>query len=191
MPNNSIHCISNKNTSELFKRISQISKEAILDCILHDNHHPIFPELTDDDYYTNFSCWCNKEINWQPIEFGTTFTQTEPSNVQEEQISIPTDTSIGKLVQEIDEKLNQGYVFENIDVNRWSNVYRKMCVQAMVSSYSLFEKQEEKLLNILHSLKENMYDTKEKQYHTDMDVNIQTMEELLKLDGINSDFKLK
>ena len=190
IPNNdAIHCVSNKDTSDLLKRISRIQKETILDCILNNNY-PILYELTDDDYCTNFSCCDDDKFNWQPMEFGTTFAQTELSNVQDAPISVTTNTPIGKLVQEIDTKLKQGFVFENIDVNRWNNVYRKMCVQAITSSYSLSEKQEEKLLNILHSLKDNMYDKKEKQHTLDTDVSIKAMEELLKYDGVINDLKM-
>ena len=52
------------------------------------------------------------------------------------------------------------------------------------------QEQETKILTILQTLRNNMYDKKEKQHTLDTDVSIKAMEELLKYDGIINNLKM-
>lgn len=58
------------------------------------------------------------------------------------------------------------------------------------SNYKISKEQETKILTILQTLQDNMYDKKEKQHTLDTDVSIKTMEELLKYDGVINDLKM-
>ena len=58
------------------------------------------------------------------------------------------------------------------------------------SKYKISKEQETKILTILQTLQDNMYDKKEKQHTLDTDVSIKTMEELLKYDGVINSLKM-
>ena len=99
-------------------------------------------------------------------------------------------TSIGKLISEIDTNIQKGYVFESISIDRYKDGYRKECLDILSSKYEISKEQETKMLTILQTLRENMYNKKEKQHTLDTDVSIKAMEELLKYDGVINDLKM-
>ena len=99
-------------------------------------------------------------------------------------------TSIGKLISEIDTNIQKGYVFESISIDRYKDGYRKECMDILSSPYNMSQEQETKILTILQTLRDNMYDKKEKQHTLDTDVSIKAMEELLKYDGIINNLKM-
>ena len=99
-------------------------------------------------------------------------------------------TSIGKLISEIDMQIQKGYVFESISIDRYKDGYRKECLDILSSKYEISNEQEAKILTILQTLRDNMYDKKEKQHTLDTDVSIKAMEELLKYDGVINDLKM-
>ena len=96
---------------------------------------------------------------------------------------------IAKCIYEIDTKLKQGYVFKNISLDKYTNVYRKICMEMISSKYQLSSINQEKILNILQILNNNMYDKQEKQYSENTDLDIQVLTDLIKMDGFISDFK--
>lgn len=76
-------------------------------------------------------------------------------------------------------------------MDRWLNGYRKECLSMMVSKYKMSENQEIRLMHVLTTLLDNMYDAKEKEYNENTDIGITALEELLKYDGLIDSLKIE
>ena len=100
-------------------------------------------------------------------------------------------TSIGKVISEIDVLIQKGYVFKSISIDRYKDGYRKECLDILSSKYEISKEQETKMLTILQTLRDNMYDKQEKMQEINTDNSLRALHALLKYDGILNDLKFE
>lgn len=196
------------NDPNLLDRVKIMSPQRLMDVILNNSYSccqaiptSVFSDQFDDLDIARMDCVMDAK-NGQPLYF--TCMQKEKQEDVKDEIDVPVikdenkqinlerlnTTSIGKLISEIDMQIQKGYVFENISIDRYKDGYRKECLDILSSKYEISKEQEEKILTILQTLRDNMYDKKEKQHTLNTDVSIKAMEELLKYDGIINDLKM-
>ena len=161
----------------------------------------VFSDQFDDLDIARMDCVMDAK-NGQPLYFTCMKKEKQEdvkdeidvSSIKNENKQINLDrlktTSIGKLISEIDTNIQKGYVFESISIDRYKDGYRKECLDILSSKYEISKEQETKMLTILQTLRDNMYNKKEKQHTLDTDVSIKAMEELLKYDGVINDLKM-
>ena len=193
------------NDPNLLNRIKAISPQRLMDVILNNSYscYQVIPTSVFSDQFDDLDiARKDYEKNGQPLYFSC--MQKEKQEDVKDEIDIPVindedkqinldrlkTTSIGKLISDIDTNIQKGYVFENISIDRYKTGYRKECMDILSSNYKISKEQETKILTILQTLRDNMYDKKEKQHTFDTDVSIKTMEELLKYDGVINDLKM-
>lgn len=183
-PNKHLKFLSATNDETLLNRVKQIGKENLITAMKSGKDDTILPFLADGDYVIHTFLQSGK---WKPLEFITT--------KEEGNLSIPSEdipnTRLGNLIREIDGKIDLGYVFESISIDRWINGYRKECLSMMVSKYKMSEDQETRLVHVLTTLLDNMYNAKEKEYNENTDIGITALEELLKYDGVIDSLKIE
>ena len=196
------------NDQHLLDRVKTISPQRLMDVILNNSYSccqviptSVFSDQFDDLDIARMDCVMDAK-NGQPLYF-TCMQKEKQEDIKDEidvsliknenkQINLDRlkTTSIGKLISEIDVLIQKGYVFENISIDRYKDGYRKECMDILSSPYNMSQEQETKILTILQTLRDNMYDKKEKQHTLDTDVSIKAMEELLKYDGIINNLKM-
>lgn len=93
---------------------------------------------------------------------------------------------LGKMIGEIDDLISMGYQFKNISLDRWTNVYRKECMELLKSSYKMSKEQENDLTSIFTSLRDNLYDREAEDHSVNTDITIKAMQDLLKIDGVEN-----
>ena len=208
LPSDYFEFLNVNNDPHLLDRVKEMSPQRFMEVILHNSYHvnQEIPTSVFSDKFNNFDIarvgfMLSKE-NSKPLCF--TCMQKEKQEVVKEDIALQSiknenkqinldrlkTTSIGKVISEIDVLLQKGYVFENISIDRYKDGYRKDCMDIISSQYNMSQEQETKILTILQTLRDNMYDKKEKQHTLDTDVSIKAMEELLKYDGIINNLKM-
>ena len=196
------------NDQHLLDRVKTISPQRLMDVILNNSYSccqviptSVFSDQFDDLDIARMDCVMDAK-NGQPLYF-TCMKKEKQEDVKDEidvsliknenkQINLDKlkTTSIGKVISEIDVLIQKGYVFESISIDRYKDGYRKECLDILSSKYEISQEQETKILTILQTLRDNMYDKKEKQHTLDTDVSIKAMEELLKYDGVINDLKM-
>ena len=196
------------NDQHLLDRVKTISPQRLMDVILNNSYSccqviptSVFSDQFDDLDIARMDCVMDAK-NGQPLYF-TCMQKEKQEDIKDEidvsliknenkQINLDRlkTTSIGKVISEIDVLIQKGYVFENISIDRYKDGYRKECMDILSSPYNMSQEQETKILTILQTLRDNMYDKKEKQHTLDTDVSIKAMEELLKYDGIINNLKM-
>ena len=196
------------NDPHLLDRVKTISPQRLMDVILNNSYSccqviptSVFSDQFDDLDIARMDCVMDAK-NGQPLYFTCmkkgkqedVKDEIDVSSIKNENKQINLDrlntTAIGKLISEIDTQIQKGYVFENISIDRYKDGYRKECLDIISSPYKMSQEQETKILTILQTLRDNMYDKKEKQHTLDTDVSIKAMEELLKYDGIINNLKM-
>lgn len=208
IPNECLVFMNTNNDSNLLTRIKSIDPKIMLFAMLQlnqghqpDKFHPsIFNQYLDKtDYVYGDNTHFMDDKQWNIFQFSNTESIKEKivDTVHEESYATQTiemdilkNTPVGKLILEINDKLEKGYVFENISIDRYNDGYRKECMDILSSPYNMSQEQETKILTILQTLRDNMYNKKEKQHTLDTDVSIKAMEELLKYDGIINNLKM-
>lgn len=183
-PNKHLKFLSASNDETLLNRVKKIGKENLINAMKSGKDDTILPFLADGDYVMHTFLQTNK---WKPLNFTNT-KEEENSSIQFEDIP---NTRLGNLIRDIDGQIDLGYVFGNISMDRWLNGYRKECLSMMVSKYKMSEDQEIRLVHVLTTLLDNMYDAKEKEYNENTDIGITALEELLKYDGLIDSFKIE
>ena len=130
-------------------------------------------------------------LNWEPNKEETELTSEKifenKNSIKKEESNIPKD--INDIILEIDNKLNDGFVFQTISKEKWNNYYKTEIVSNLTSNYELDKEYSERMIKILQKLKESMIDKNKEKNSWEKDTSITAMEKMLKLDGID-DIKL-
>lgn len=96
--------------------------------------------------------------------------------------------TITKLMDMIEEKIEKGYTFSTISLDKWQNVYRKEILSCISTSYRIPKEDQTKIETILKTLNQDLENTEEKKETLKREVTIDTIEKLLKMDGLERDF---
>lgn len=96
--------------------------------------------------------------------------------------------TIIKLMDMIEEKIEKGYTFSTISLDKWQNVYRKEILNCISTSYRIPKEDQTKIETILKTLNQDLENTEEKKETLRREVTIDTIEKLLKMDGLGKDF---
>lgn len=100
------------------------------------------------------------------------------------------NAEISSMIKDIDEKLKNGFRFRKASVEAWEDYYKKDLFLMINNTYKLNKEQEEKILNIINTFKEDLYDANEERISQDRDITISAMESMMKMNGIGkSDFE--
>ena len=89
---------------------------------------------------------------------------------------------IKEKIREIDEKLEDGYVFSGITVDRWETAYKQEILDLISTEYDISEENQQKIMNLLKRLKESLINKKEKEFEFQTEVNIDAMERIADMD---------
>lgn len=98
-----------------------------------------------------------------------------------------TYETIEKMMEEIEECLVSGMCFSNITKERWQNVYKKEIETLISQKYEMSKEDKERTMEILRTLKSDLYEKEKEEEKLQTDVNLTAMETLLKMDGIEKE----
>ena len=129
----------------------------------------------------------NWELNKEETELTSEKIFENKNSIKKEESNIPKD--INDIILEIDNKLNDGFVFQTISKEKWNNYYKTEIISNLTSNYELDKEYSERMIKILQKLKESMIDKNKEKNSWKKDTSITAMEKMLKLDGID-DIKL-
>ena len=96
--------------------------------------------------------------------------------------------TITKLMDEIESEIQKGYTFSTISMDKWKTVYKKEILDCIDSDYRMSQENQQKIEKILETLKTDLENTEEKREELQREVSIETLENLLKMDGIKNMF---
>ena len=125
--------------------------------------------------------------NSSSSSFIITNTSNRPINGQEIAIEIKNNNQIRSLISNIDFKLNNGFLFHSISIDKWNDIYKKEILNIIDSKYELDIKMEQRILNILQSLNNDLYDKEKLQNELNTEISIEALETLSKMDGVKFD----
>ena len=101
------------------------------------------------------------------------------------------NNQIKSLISNIDFKLNNGFLFHSISIDKWNDIYKKEILNIIGSKYELDTKMEQRILNILQSLNNDLYDREKVQNELNTEISIEALETLSKMDGVKFDISKK
>ena len=126
-------------------------------------------------------------FNWKPNKEETELTSEKifenKNSIKKEGYNIPRD--INDLIFEIDNKLNDGFVFQTISNEKWNNSYKTQIVDLCNSKYAINAETKERIINILNILSNDLIDLKKEKDKFNKDVTLHALESLLILDGLH------
>lgn len=129
--------------------------------------------------------------NSSSSSFIITNTSNRPINGQGIAIEIKNNNQIRSLISNIDFKLNNGFLFHSISIDKWNDIYKKEILNIIDSKYELDIKMEQRILNILQSLNNDLYDREKVQNEFNTEISIEALETLSKMDGVKFDISKK
>ena len=95
--------------------------------------------------------------NSSSSSFIITNTSNQPINGRGFAIEMKNNNQIRSLISNIDFKLNNGFLFHSISIDKWNDIYKKEILNIIDSKYELDIKMEQRILNILQSLNNDLY----------------------------------
>ena len=104
-------------------------------------------------------------------------------SIKKEEYNIPRD--INNLIFEINNKLNDGFVFQTISNEKWNNSYKTQIINLCNSRYAIEFETKERILNILNILSKDLIDKKKEEDTINKDATLCALEALLILDGLH------
>ena len=104
-------------------------------------------------------------------------------SIKKEESNIPRD--INSLIFEIDNKLNDGFVFQTISKEKWNNSYKTQILNLCNSKYAINAETKKRILNILNILSNDLIDQKKEEDAFNKDATLCALESLLILDGLH------
>lgn len=125
--------------------------------------------------------------NSSSSSFIITNTSNQPINGQGFAIEMKNNNQIRSLISNIDFKLNNGFLFHSISIDKWNDIYKKEILNIIDSKYELDIKMEQRILNILQSLNNDLYNREKFQNELNTEISIKALETLSKMDGVKFD----
>ena len=126
-------------------------------------------------------------FNWKPNKEETELTSEKifenKNSIKKEESNIPKD--INDLIFEIDNKLNDGFVFQTISKEKWNNSYKTQILNLCNSKYAINAETKKRILNILNILSNDLIDQKKEEDAFNKDATLCALESLLILDGLH------
>ena len=104
-------------------------------------------------------------------------------SIKKEESNIPRD--INSLIFEIDNKLNDGFVFQTISKEKWNNSYKTQILNLCNSKYAINAETKKRILNILNILSNDLIDQKKEEDAFNKDATLCALESLFILDGLH------
>ena len=125
--------------------------------------------------------------NSSSSSFIITNTSNQPINGRGFAIEMKNNNQIRSLISNIDFKLNNGFLFHSISIDKWNDIYKKEILNIIDSKYELDIKMEQRILNILQSLNNDLYNREKFQNELNTEISIKALETLSKMDGVKFD----
>ena len=126
-------------------------------------------------------------FNWEPNKEETELTSEKifknEDSIKKEESNIPKD--INNLIFEIDNKLNDGFVFQTISNEKWNNSYKTQIVDLCNTKYAINAETKERIINILNILSNDLIDKNKEKDKFNKDATLHALEHLLILDGLH------
>lgn len=125
----------------------------------------------------------NWEFNKEESELTSKKIFKNEDSIKKEESNIPRD--INSLIFEIDNKLNDGFVFQTISKEKWNNSYKTQILNLCNSKYAINAETKKRILNILNILSNDLIDQKKEEDAFNKDATLCALESLLILDGLH------
>lgn len=175
--------LKNENDKIDWKSLINIS-----DCI------SFFKRYDDDHFQTNYSIenfdlvnckvyWHDKDIlqslKWKSFNKEE---NNETLNIQQAEINLSRYPKYEQMIEEIDERIENGCIFHSISTEKWLNTYKKEIINVLATS-NITDEQEKQIKHILETLKNDLYDKKKENEELNNDATLTALNNLLKMDG--------
>lgn len=175
-----------------FEKINKIPKKNLLKAIINfrKNDNLLYQYCPSVKYHIDCYYLGLNKYEWQKLDKNNEIYKESKHMIKEEEMIINKNyQKIMTMIDNIDKRLENGFVFSTISVDKWRNFYRQEILAKLNSKYELDEIQKEQIVEILEKLRKSMYDKNEKDDSLEKYASITAMKEMLKLDGIdNQDF---
>ena len=122
-------------------------------------------------------------LDFKPEKNKTTSVVSVQNSIKKEESNIPDD--INSLIFEIDNKLNDGFVFQTISKEKWNNSYKTQILNLCNSRYEIESETKKRIINILNILSNDLIDLKKEEDKFNKDATLHALESLLILDGLH------
>ena len=123
-------------------------------------------------------------LDFKPEKNKTTsVVSVQIENSIKKESNIPDD--INSLIFEIDNKLNDGFVFQTISKEKWNNSYKTQILNLCNSRYEIESETKKRIINILNILSNDLIDLKKEEDKFNKDATLHALESLLILDGLH------
>lgn len=175
--------LKNENDKIDWKSLINIS-----DCI------SFFKRYDDDCFQTNYSIenfdlvnckvyWHDKDIlqnlKWKSFNKEK---NNETLNIQQADINLSRYPKYEQMIEEIDERIENGCIFYSISTEKWLNTYKKEIINVLATS-NITDEQEKQIKHILETLKNDLYDKKRENEELNNDATLTALNNMLKMDG--------
>ena len=175
------------------EKINNIPKKILLKVIINfwENENLLYQYFPFVKYHINNSGYRSfNKSKWQKLDENNEIYKESKNIIKKEETLINRNyQKIIMMIDNIDERLENGFVFSTISVDKWRNFYRQEILAKLNSKYELDETDKEQIVEILEKLRKSMYDKNKKDDSLEKYASITAMKEMLKLDGIdNQDF---
>lgn len=191
IPNKQIRFINkNNNDEQMLDRIMALDKKDFVYAMFKKKKARLKNDLSAFDSFDFKQAKVGQE--WQPLDSCSPEHILQEIHIaQNKHLQTLQDCSISRKIQEIDQKLDNGYVFKTISINRYKDGYKKECLNMLNLHETLTEKEEKDIMEILEKLENDLINVKNAEQSLQKEITIKAMQDLLKFDGIDGKLKME
>lgn len=191
VPNKQIRFINkNNNNEQMLGRIMTLDKKDFVYAMFKKKKARLKNDLSEFDSFDFKQAKVGQE--WQPLDSCSPEHILQEIHIaQNKHSQTLQDCAISRKIQEIDQKLDNGYVFKTISINRYKDGYKKECLNMLNLHETLTEKEETAIMEILKKLENDLINVKNAEQSLQKEITIKAMQDLLKFDGIDGGMKME
>ena len=190
VPNKQIRFINRNNDEQMLDRIMVLAKKDFVYAMFKKKKARLKNDLSEFDSFDFKQTKAGQE--WQPLDSCSPEHILQEIHIaQNNHLQTLQDCAISRKIQEIDQKLDNGYVFKTISINRYKDGYKKECLNMLNLNETLTEKEKTAIMEILEKLENDLINVKNSEQSLQKEITIKAMQDLLKFDGIDGEMKIK
>lgn len=190
IPNKQIRFINRNNDEQMLDRIMALDKKNFIYAMFKKKKARLKNDLSEFDSFDFKQAKAGQE--WQPLDSCSPEHILQEIHIaQNKHSQTLQDCATSRKIQEIDQKLDNGYVFKTISINRYKDGYKKECLNMLNLHETLTEKEEKDIMEILEKLENDLINVKNAEQSLQKEITIKAMQDLLKFDGIDGEMKME
>ena len=190
VPDKQIRFINKNNDEQMLNRIMALDKKDFIYAMFKKKKDRLKNDLSEFDSFDFKQAKAGQE--WQPLDSCSPEHILQEIHIaQNKHLQTLQDCAISRKIQEIDQKLDNGYVFKTISINRYKDGYKKECLNMLNLHETLTEKEEKDIMEILEKLENDLINVKNAEQSLQKEITIKAMQDLLKFDGIDGKLKME